>query len=86
MWIRLSELLIEFYEPSALLKIGKAIGLVLRIDANTVNGVRGRFARMCLQVNLDKPLIRKIYISKIEQCVQYEGINALCFSCGRDWT
>ena len=24
-WIRLSELLIEFYEPSALLKIGKAI-------------------------------------------------------------
>lgn len=38
---------------------------------------------MCVQVNLDKPLLRKIYISKIEQCVQYEGINALCFSCGR---
>ena len=82
-WIRLPELLIEFYEPSALLKIGKAIGLVLRIDANTVNRVRGCFARMCVQVNLDKPLIRKIYIGKIEQCVQYEGINALYFSCGR---
>ena len=82
-WIRLSELFIEFYEPLALLKIGKAIGLVLRIDANTVNWVRGRFAHMCVQVNLDKPLIRKIYIGKIEQCVQYEGINALCFSCGR---
>ena len=82
-WIRLPELPIEFYEPSALLKIGKAIGPVLRIDANTANGVRGRFARICVQVNLDKPLIRKLYLGKIEQFVQYEGINTLCFLCGR---
>lgn len=74
---------IEFYERSALLKIGKVIGLVLRIDANTANGVRGRFARLCVQVNLDKPLIRKIYLGKLEQYMQYEDINALCFSCGR---
>ena len=82
-WIRLPELPIEFYEPSALLKIGKAIGPVLRIDANTANGVNGRFARFCVQVNLDKPLIRKLYLGKIEQFMQYEGINALCFLCGR---
>ncbi|XP_075670298.1 uncharacterized protein LOC142640088 [Castanea sativa] len=47
-WIRLSELPIEFYEPAALLKIGKAIGPILHIDTNTVNGVRGRFARICV--------------------------------------
>ena len=82
-WIRLPELPIEFYEPSTLLKIGKAIGPVLRIDANTVNGVRGRFARLCVQVNLDKPLLRKIYLGKLEQYVQYKGINTLCFSCDR---
>ena len=82
-WIRLPELPIEFYEPSALLKIGKAIGPVLRIDANTANGVRSRFAWLCVQVNLDKPLIRKLYLGKIEQFVQYEGINTLCFLCGR---
>ena len=28
-------------------------------------------------------MVRKIYLGKIEQCVLYEGINALCFSCGR---
>ena len=82
-WIRLLELPIEFYEPSALLKIGKAIGPVLRIDANIANGVRGRFAHLCVQVNFDKPLIRKLYLGKIEQFVRYEGINALCFLCGR---
>ena len=82
-WIRLLELPIEFYEPSALLKIGKAIGPVLRIDANTANDVRSRFAWLCVQVNLDKPPIRKLYLRKIEQFVQYEGINTLCFLCGR---
>ena len=44
LWIRLPELPIEFYEHNALLKIGRAIGPVLRIDASTANGARGRFA------------------------------------------
>ena len=74
---------IEFYEPNALLKIGKAIGPVLRIDSHTANGERGRFTRLCIQVNLDKPLVRKLYLGKLEQSVLYEGINTLCFSCGR---
>ena len=47
-WIRLLELPIEFYEPNALLKIGRAIGPVLRIDSHTASGERGRFARLCV--------------------------------------
>ena len=82
-WLRLPELPLEYYEPNALKKIGSAIGPVLRIDSHTVNWERGRFARLCVQVNLDKPLVRRIFIGKIEQSVLYEGINALCFSCGR---
>ena len=61
----------EFYEPSGLKKIGRAIGPVLIIDSHTANWERGRFARLCVQVNLDKPLVRKIYIGKLEQCVLY---------------
>ena len=82
-WVRLLELPIEFYEPSALLKIGRAIGSVLRIDSHTASGEKGRFARLCVQVNLDKPLVRKLYLGKPAQNVLYEGINTLSFSCGR---
>ena len=57
MWIRLPELPIEFYEHNALLKIGRAIGPVLHIDAHTANVTRGCSARLCVQVNLDKPLV-----------------------------
>ena len=73
----------SFYEHNALLKIGRAIGPILRIDAHTANGARGHFARMCIQVDLDKPLIRSIFLGKLKQIIQYEGVESLCFECGR---
>lgn len=80
-WVRLPELPFEYYEPCVLQEIGVAIGPVLRIGATTATGVRGRFARICVQIDLSKPLARKILLEGVIQEVQYEGINALCFSC-----
>ncbi|KAF3968250.1 hypothetical protein CMV_007836 [Castanea mollissima] len=82
-WIRLSELPIEYYNAKALQHIGKAIGNVLRIDTFTANETRGKFARLCIQVDVDKPLITTIMIGKLQQTVTYEGIHKLCFECGR---
>lgn len=48
-----------------------------------MNGVRGQFARICVRVNLEKPLIKKVYLRKLEQSILYEGINTLYFACGR---
>lgn len=39
--------------------------------------------RLCIQVDVTKPLITTILIGKFEQSVCYEGIHKLCFSCGR---
>ena len=36
-----------------------------------------------MQVNLDKSLVRKLYLGTLAQSVIYEGINTFCFSCGR---
>lgn len=74
-WIRLLELPIEFYEPSALLKIGQAIGPILRIDSHIASNVRGRFTRLCVQVKLDKPLINTIQIGKMVQIQREEAPN-----------
>lgn len=67
----------------ALLQIGKSIGNVLRIDTHTAFEVRGRFARLCVHIDIDKPLVTPILIVKFEQLVCYEGIQKLCLSCGR---
>lgn len=82
-WIRLLELPFEYYDPRVLREIGSAIGPVLRVDSNTASEARGRFARICIQVNLDKLLTTSILLEGVVQEVLYEGINTLCFSCGR---
>ena len=82
-WIRLNGLPIEYYNSEALLHIGKAIGNVLRVDTHTANEARGRFARLCVQIDVDKPLVTAVLIGRFEQSVCYEGIQKLCFSCGR---
>ena len=68
-WVRLLELPVEFYEPTILKKIGSTIGLVLRIDSHTINGERGRFARICIQINMEKPLIKIVKIGNVVQAV-----------------
>ena len=83
LWIRLSGLPIEYYNAKALQHIGKAIGNVLRIDTFTATESRGKFTRLCIQVNVDKPLIIMVMIGKLQQSVTYEGIHNLCFDCGR---
>ena len=82
-WIRFPVLPIEFYDGSVLKEIGSAIGPVLRIDAYTASGSQASYARLCVQVDLEKPLINFIRIGKCRQSVLYDGISTLCFSCGR---
>lgn len=83
MWIQLNELPIDYFNSEALLQIGRSIGNVLRVDSHTAMETRGRFARICVQVNVDKPLVTAVLIGKFEQVVCYEGLQRLCFSCGR---
>ena len=71
MWIRLSELPIEYYNAEALQLIGKAIGNVLRVDTFTASETRRRFARICVQVDVDKPLATAILIGRLEQQICY---------------
>ena len=83
MWVRLLELPIEFYDAIVLREIGSAIGLVLRIDSYTALESRGSYARLCVQVDLEKPLITSVRVGRLVQKVTYEGVSTLCFQCGR---
>lgn len=81
--MRLPELPIEFYDTSVLKEIGSVIGPVLRIDSFTASESRGGYARLSVQIDLEKPLINSIRVGRLVQRVLYEGISSLCFCCGR---
>ena len=82
-WVRLPELPVEYYHKEALLRIGSGLGPVLRVDVNTVTGTRGRFARICIQLDIKKPLAQTVKVGKVKLAVIYEGIGLLCFLCGK---
>jgi hypothetical protein len=81
--VRLPELSIEYYHKDSLLRIGGGLGSVLRVDFNTAAGTKGRFARICIQLDLEKPLARTIIVGKARPAVIYEGIGLLYFHCGK---
>nr|POE85896.1 uncharacterized protein CFP56_18243 [Quercus suber] len=82
-WIRLNELPIKYYNAKTLHQIGKSIGNVLKVDTHKATETKGKFTRLCMQIDINKPLVTTILIGKFEQPVCYEGIQKLCFGCGR---
>ncbi|GAV86588.1 DUF4283 domain-containing protein/zf-CCHC_4 domain-containing protein, partial [Cephalotus follicularis] len=81
-WLRLVELPLEFFKSDILSRIGNELGTLLRIDPHTIEGARGRFSRLCIQIDVNKPLVSRIRIGRYVLSVQYEGIDTICFRCG----
>lgn len=70
------------YKKNLLRAIGKVIGQVVKIDCNTDNGSRGRFARLAVIVDLSKPLVSKVLINGKLHQVGYESLPNICYECG----
>ncbi|KAG5079502.1 hypothetical protein JHK86_003567 [Glycine max] len=69
-----------YYDDSVLLTIALAMGTPLRVDMNTANLVRGRFTRVCIEIDLTV-LVGKFYLNGKWYNVEYEGLHILCASC-----
>ncbi|KAL4354587.1 hypothetical protein GQ457_06G029720 [Hibiscus cannabinus] len=82
-WIRLPGLPVTLYKRSLITELGECIGRVLKLDYQTETGRRGRFARMAIRVNLNKPLVSKIVVNGRTQLVEYESLPTICFHCGK---
>ncbi|XP_019189720.1 PREDICTED: uncharacterized protein LOC109184127 [Ipomoea nil] len=81
-WIRFPCLPIEYYRTSFLQKIRRKIGRPIRVDQATSQVSRGRFAHMCVEIDLSKPLISKFRLRRRTRYISYEGIHLVCFNCG----
>ncbi|KAG7534372.1 Endonuclease/exonuclease/phosphatase superfamily [Arabidopsis thaliana x Arabidopsis arenosa] len=81
-WIRLADIPVNFYHKVILLGIAKGLGKPIKVDFTTLNFERGRFARICVEVNLKKPLKGSIMINGARYYVSYEGLSNICSLCG----
>ncbi|GAU46873.1 hypothetical protein TSUD_402910 [Trifolium subterraneum] len=82
-WLRISGLPIEYYDSKILHFIGDTIGQTTKVDKNTLTQEWGKYARLCVQVNLTKPLVAMFMIKDTRYNIEYEGLHMLCTRCGR---
>jgi hypothetical protein len=81
-WLRIPKLPLELYNAEFLWRIGSSLGTMLKIDRLTSIHSRGKFARICVELDLDKPLFSHILIRGHKLFLEYEGLHQICFKCG----
>ncbi|CAN1310230.1 hypothetical protein LINPERPRIM_LOCUS27997 [Linum perenne] len=74
-WVRLPNLPVEYFDPTILATIGDKIGRTIRLDNNTRVGTRGNFFRLCVEIDLHKPLLSKYRLRR-----GFEGLNMKAFT------
>lgn len=73
-WVRLPHLPTEFYDAILLKNIGNTIGNLLKVDAFTSSTLRGCYARLCVQIQMDELKLSSIQIGIHRQEIQYERV------------
>ncbi|KAL6268995.1 hypothetical protein ACE6H2_025906 [Prunus campanulata] len=81
-WIRVSAIQLECFDIWALKRIGNLLGKLLKVDALTTAQNRGKFARLCVELDLTKPLDAFVQINQVWYNIEYEGLPEICYSCG----
>ncbi|XP_016195197.1 uncharacterized protein LOC107636187 [Arachis ipaensis] len=80
-WIRISGLSIWYYQDKAMMRIASAVGRPVKVDLATKLVERGKFARACVQINLDLPVVRSVIVDEFEYKVEYECLHLICDKC-----
>ncbi|KAI9126724.1 hypothetical protein K1719_002320 [Acacia pycnantha] len=59
------------------------IGKMIKVDRSTTIYDKGGFARICVEIDLKKPLLPTYIVFGEERPIIYEGLHHVCFSCGK---
>jgi len=60
-----------YYDESFLLALASTVGTPIRVDKNTLKFKRGKFTRICVEIDLTKLVIDKVWVNDHWYKVQY---------------
>lgn len=85
-WVQLHNLPVEFWEAESLEKISTCLGRLLKVDDFTGSLARSKFARVCVELDLAKPLKQGFWLGddchRVFVVVLYERLPTFCYVCG----
>lgn len=84
-WIRIPNLPVELYNNHFLWRVGSNLGTMLKIDNLTSVQSRGKFARICVEVDLQIELVPTFTALGRDFNMGYEGLHLICFWLWQVW-
>ena len=81
-WVRFLCLLIEYCDREFLMLIGERIGKPFKVDQATDQVLRGKYTRICVEVDITKSLLAQFKLRRRIRRIEYEGIHLVCFQRG----
>lgn len=81
-WVRFPGLNLLYYDENVILGLASVIGRPIKVDQNTLKIERGRFARICVEIDLSLPVVGKFWLRDHWYRVEYEGLHLICAKCG----
>jgi len=89
-WVKITRLPLELWEEETLKQLLKDVGQFIIVDDITLNRSEGKFARVCVNIDITKPLRGSLFIpvpnqnTPLEVPISYEGLYEVCAVCGSD--
>jgi hypothetical protein len=83
-WVRISGLHLVYYDENCLLAVASTIGNPVKVDLHALRVEFGKFARVCVEIDFNAPVVSKVGINGEWYLIHYEDshINAICTKCG----
>ncbi|CAN1198727.1 hypothetical protein LINPERHAP1_LOCUS42619, partial [Linum perenne] len=73
---------IHYFNRLAVTHIGNCIGKTAKLDLTTSKGARARYARVCVEADISKPLLGKYMIQNHTFFIEYESLENIYVTCG----
>ena len=78
-WVRIPYLSIEYFNYKFLMTVGSKIGKPVHIDDAVSTVSRGHYARICVEIDLLKPMVTKFKLRRKFRKLEYEGFHLVYF-------
>ena len=71
-----------YYDEEVLFTLANAASVAIKIDHNTLKISRGKFARVCGEIDLTKLVVGRVCVEGKWYTIEYEGLHIICSHCG----
>ena len=68
---------LRFYDSKFLTVVGNRIGKTIRIDETILDQAKGKYFRVCVEVDLSKPILFEFSVKGKIYVIEYESIHIL---------